>query len=90
MTAEVEDIVSRFHFSCHFLSSAGRSSLRGIEEVVARRVKVLNARGDRNWLGRAQFRARAVSGVNLIRESVCMMNISSCQDAERRNREVSL
>lgn len=68
------------HFACHFLSKAGRSSLRALAVVVESRVKVVEGRLFGRRLGRAHRRACATKGVNRISESVCMMMTgSSCQ-----------
>lgn len=70
---------SEFHFACHFLSKAGRLSLRGIEVFVDRRIKVFAAREIARGLGRVHRREYATRGVNRRRDSACMMTIiSSC------------
>lgn len=81
---------SEFHFVCHFLSRAGRSSLRGIEVFVERRMKVFAAREIARGFGRVYRRECATRGVNRRRDSACMMTIiSSCQHQETTHNESS-
>lgn len=77
-TLERGGFSSKAHFACHSLSKEGRSSLR-LEEVVARRKRVLEGRGIDRKPGHPHLRDRATRGVNRSRASVCMMPTrSSC------------